>query len=124
HGINNRELFNATMEKGGALEAARKLQAEGRVRFIGYSTHTSLDVILDANHSGEFDYFNLHGYWVNQVNWPAIQAAVKHDMGVFIISPTDKGEKLHEPPAKLTALCDPVSPIIFNNLFCLLRPEI
>ncbi len=124
HGINNRDFLNATLEKGGALEAARKLQAEGRVRFVGYSTHAPLDVILDANNSGEFDYLNLHWYWVNQSNWPAIQAAVKHDMGVFIISPTDKGGKLYEPPAKLTALCDPVSPIVFNNLFCLLRPEI
>lgn len=124
HGINNQALLDLTLKKGGALEAGRKLQAEGRVRFLGYSTHGSRDVITEANNTGEFDYLNLHWYWVNQVNWPAIEAATRHDMGVFIISPNDKGGKLYEPPDKLRRLCEPYSPMIFNDLFCLRRPEV
>lgn len=124
HGINTRELLKATLDKGGALEAGRKLQADGRARFLGFSTHASCDVIVEAIESGEFDYVNLHWYWVNQSNWPAIEAARRHDMGVFIISPNDKGGKLYEPPAKLAGLCAPHSPMVFNDLFCLLRPEV
>ena len=124
HGINSRELLEATLKKGGALEAGRKLQAEGRVRFLGFSTHASCDVITEAVDTGEFDYVNLHWYWVNQSNWPAIQAATRRDMGVFIISPNDKGGKLYEPPDKLARLCAPHSPMVFNDLFCLSRPEI
>lgn len=124
HGVNTRDLLEASLKKGGALEAARKLQAEGRVRFVGYSTHASCDVITDANTSGEFDYVNLHWYWVNQSNWPAIEAARRQDMGVFIISPNDKGGKLYDPPEKLRRLCQPWSPMIFNDLFCLRRPEV
>lgn len=124
HGVNTRDLLEASLKKGGALEAARKLQAEGRVRFVGYSTHASCDVITDANASGEFDYVNLHWYWVNQSNWPAIEAARRQDMGVFIISPNDKGGKLYDPPEKLRRLCEPWSPMIFNDLFCLRRPEV
>jgi uncharacterized protein len=45
-------------------------------------------------------------------------------MGLFIISPNDKGGKLYEPPAKLARLCEPLSPIVFNNLFCLRCPDI
>ena len=45
-------------------------------------------------------------------------------MGVFIISPNDKGGKLYEAPPKLTRLCEPLSPMIFNDLYCLARPEI
>jgi predicted aldo/keto reductase-like oxidoreductase len=124
HGINNRDLLDLTLGKGGALEAGRKLQAEGRARFLGFSTHASCDVIKDANATGEFDYLNLHWYWVNQSNWPAIEEATRQDMGVFIISPNDKGGKLYEPPEKLRKLCAPHSPMIFNDLFCLRRPEV
>ncbi|MCU0749634.1 MAG: aldo/keto reductase, partial [Akkermansiaceae bacterium] len=67
---------------------------------------------------------NLHWYWVNHHNWPAVLDATRQDMGVFIISPNDKGGKLYEPPAKLVKLCDPLSPMVFNDLYCLLRPEV
>lgn len=124
HGINNDEVLANALAPGGALEAARKIQGEGRARFLGFSTHADCDVICKAIETGEFDYVNLHWYWVNRSNARAIEAAKRHDMGLFIISPNDKGGKLYEPPAKLSRLCEPLSPIIFNNLFCLLNPDI
>jgi predicted aldo/keto reductase-like oxidoreductase len=45
-------------------------------------------------------------------------------MGVFIISPNDKGGKLYEPPQKLTELCAPLTPMQFNDLYCLARPQV
>ena len=45
-------------------------------------------------------------------------------MGVFIISPNDKGGKLYAPPPKLVNLCRPLSPMQFNALYCLARPEV
>src|SRR5678816_868732 len=57
-------------------------------------------------------------------NRAAIEAARKHDMGVFIISPNDKGGKLYEPPRKLEKLCAPLTPMQFNDLYCLARPEV
>ena len=75
-------------------------RSEGRVRFLGFSTHATTDIILEAIQSGEFDYVNLHWYFVNDLNWPAVEAAAARDMGVFIISPNDKGGKLYEPPQK------------------------
>jgi predicted aldo/keto reductase-like oxidoreductase len=124
HGINTDELLGQTLRPGGCLEAARQLQREGRVRHIGFSTHALRRVILETIETGEFDYVNLHWYWVNESNWPAIEAATRHDMGVFIISPNDKGGKLHAPPPKLVELCAPLTPMEFNDLFCLLRPEV
>jgi predicted aldo/keto reductase-like oxidoreductase len=61
---------------------------------------------------------------VNDLNWPAIEAARAKDMGVFIISPNDKGGKLYEPPRKVTDLCAPLTPMQFNDLYCLSRPEV
>ncbi|MDX1953625.1 MAG: aldo/keto reductase [Verrucomicrobiota bacterium] len=124
HGINNRELLDWSLQKGGCLEEARKIQGEGRARFIGFSTHATPEVILEAVESGGFDYFNVHWYFVNHLNWSSIEAAQKRDMGIFIISPTDKGGKLYSPPQKMIELCHPLSPIAFNDLYCLARPEI
>jgi len=124
HGINLAEHLDWVLRPGGCLEAARKLQKEGRCRFLGFSTHATTDIILRAIESDAFDYVNLHWYFVNDLNWPAVTAATAHDMGVFIISPTDKGGMLYDPPAKLVKLCEPLSPIVFNDLYCLARPEV
>jgi len=40
-----------------------------------------------------------------------IEAAKRQDMGVFIISPTDKGGQLFKPPKKLADACAPLSPM-------------
>lgn len=124
HGINNREHLEWSLRPGGCLEVARRLQREGRCRFVGFSTHGYLEIILAAIRSGGFDYVNLHWYFVNELTWPAIQEARARDMGVFIISPNDKGGKLYSPPPKLVELCRPLSPMQFNDLFCLARPEV
>src|SRR5438552_16203700 len=124
HGVNNRQLLHHGLKSGGCVAAARKLQKQGRVRFIGFSTHATTDIILEAINSGEFDYVNVHWYFVNDLNWPAIQAARARDMGIFIISPNDKGGKLYEPPRKLAELCAPLSPMQFNDLYCLGRPQV
>ncbi|MEO0985182.1 MAG: aldo/keto reductase [Cyanobacteria bacterium J06639_14] len=124
HGINTDELLDYTVRPGGCLDEARKLQQQGRIRHIGFSTHGPTHVIVNAIETNQFDYVNLHWYYINQDNWPAIAAATRHDMGVFIISPTDKGGHLYNPPQKLVELCTPLSPIVFNDLFCLSHPEV
>ena len=124
HGINNAELLDWTLRKGGCLDAARQLQREGRCRHIGFTTHATTDIILRAIATGEFDYVNLHWYFVNDFNWSAVEAAAARDMGVFIISPNDKGGMLYAPPAKLRDLCSPLTPMAFNDLYCLARPQV
>ncbi|MBD1881582.1 aldo/keto reductase [Coleofasciculus sp. FACHB-T130] len=124
HGVNTDELLHDSIKQGGCLEVARQLQDRGKVRFIGFSTHGPSDVIVKAIETNQFDYVNLHWYYINQFNWPAIEAASRHDMGVFIISPSEKGGMLFKPPQKLVDLCHPLSPIVFNDLFCLSHPQV
>ena len=124
HGLNTLELLEDTLKPGGCLEVARQWQAEGKVRFIGFSTHGPTDVIVRAIATDEFDYLNLHWYYIFQNNWRAIEAANRHDMGVFIISPSDKGGQLYAPPQKLVDLCHPLSPMVFNDLFCLKQIQV
>ena len=124
HGINDRETLDFAVRDSGCWEVAKQLQAEGKVRSIGFSTHAPTDIIIEAIETGKFDYVNLHWYYINQTNWSAIEAATRHDMGVFIISPTNKGGLLNKPSAKLVELCQPLSPIVFNDLFCLSHPQV
>jgi predicted aldo/keto reductase-like oxidoreductase len=124
HGVNNRQFLEWSLRKGGCLEAARKLQERGLCRHVGFSTHATTDIILEAVNSGGFDYMNVHWYFVNDLNWRAVQAAHAREMGVFIISPNDKGGKLYEPPAKLVKFCAPLTPMQFNDLYCLARQEV
>ncbi len=125
HGINNPELLETTLKKGGCMEAVRQLQQEGRVRFAGYSTHGGPETAIPAAKSGEFDYVNLHWYYIyNQLHWPMVEASAKADMGVFIISPNDKGGMLYHPTPKMAGLCDPLTPMQWNDLYCLARPEV
>jgi uncharacterized protein len=130
HGVNDRLRLEWSLRPGGCFEAAQRLREAGKVRFVGFSTHAPLPVILEAVRFGEarvgagFDYVNLHYYFIMQRNWPAIMEATRRDMGVFIISPSDKGGKLYAPPPKLVELCAPLSPMAFNDVFCLSRPEV
>ncbi|MBT5926482.1 MAG: aldo/keto reductase [Verrucomicrobia bacterium] len=124
HGINNRQLLDWTIQKDGCLEAAYELKKQGRANHIGFSTHATPDLILEAVKTDAFDYVNLHWYFVNDLNWSSVEAASDRDMGVFIISPNDKGGMLYDPPAKLLGLCDPLSPMAFNNLYCLAKPQV
>ena len=124
HGINNQQLLDWSLSENGCLAAARWLQKEGRCRHVGFSTHATTDIIVKTIESNAFDYVNLHWYFVNDLNWPAVEAAAARDMGVFIISPNDKGGKLYAPPPKLTDLCAPLHPMQFNALYCLNRPQV
>jgi predicted aldo/keto reductase-like oxidoreductase len=124
HGLNTLEILDQIVLRNGCMKIVRQLQKEGRVRHIGYSTHGPTHVLEAANRTGEFDYFNLHWYFVNELNWPAIEEAKRQDMGTFIISPSDKGGMLYNAPAKLKELTAPLTPIQFNDLWCLSRPQV
>ena len=124
HGINLPEHLEQTLRPGGCMDVVRRWQAEGRIGHVGFSTHGPADLITASCNSGAFDYVNLHWYFIRQDNGPALDAARDQDMGVFIISPTDKGGHLHTPSQRLLELCDPLHPIVFNDLFCLQDPRV
>ena len=124
HGINLHTHLDQTVRPGGCLDVVRRWQAEGRIGHVGFSTHGDTALIVDAIETGVFDYVNLHWYFIRQENERAIAAASLQDMGVFIISPTDKGGHLHTPGPRLLELTDPLHPIVFNDLFCLRDPRV
>ena len=119
HGINTDEHLNQAVRDGGCIDVLRNLQKEKLIGSIGFSTHGKSSLIEKTISTNLFDYVNLHWYFINQENTKVINLANKYDLGVFIISPTDKGGHLHTPSIKMLELCKPLHPIVFNDLFCL-----
>jgi predicted aldo/keto reductase-like oxidoreductase len=124
HGVNDQDSVDWSLAPGGSLEVAERWRKQGRIRHIGFSTHAARPLVLRMIETGRFDYVNFHYYYLFQDNLPILEAARRHDMGTFIISPSDKGGRLYRASAKLRALCEPLSPMTFNDLWCLSNPEI
>jgi hypothetical protein len=119
HGLNTWQHLEWVQAKSGCMQAVQEAVADGRVRHVGFSTHGSLELIQAAINTDLFEFVNLHYYYFFQRHAPAIQLAAQKDMGVFIISPADKGGRLYTPPQKLKDLCEPYSPLELNYRFLL-----
>jgi predicted aldo/keto reductase-like oxidoreductase len=124
HGVNDKDSVDWSLAPGGCLEVVERWRKQGRIRHLGFSTHAPQPLILRMIESGRFDYINLHCYYLFQDNLPIVAAARRHDMGTFIISPSDKGGRLYRPSDRLRALCEPLSPMLFNDLWCLSHADI
>jgi uncharacterized protein len=112
HGINTPEHLDWV--KNGCCVAVQAAIECGKVKHVGFSTHGSLELIIEAIETQLFEFINLHYYYFFQRLAPAIELASKYDMGIFIISPADKGGKLYTPPPNLVELCAPMTPLAFN----------
>ena len=119
HGINTWEHLSWVTHPDGCLSALKTAIKQGKIGHLGFSTHGSLDVILAAIKTDLFEFVNLHYYYFFQRNHPAIALAQEKDLGIFIISPADKGGKLYTPPQTLADLCAPCSPLELNYRFLL-----
>lgn len=119
HGINTPTHLEWVQQSDGCMAAVRQAVAAGKIRHVGFSTHGPLEVILGAIATQQFEFVNLHYYFFRQRNAPAVELAHVNDMGVFIISPADKGGQLYTPPRTLTQLCQPFSPLELTYRFLL-----
>jgi predicted aldo/keto reductase-like oxidoreductase len=130
HGINKPEHLEYIMREGGNMEVIEEYKKKGKIRHVGFSTHGMTDCIVKAIETNAFDYVNLHLHFIGSYtasgtgtdtpgNLDAVKAAKERDMGIFVISPTDKGGALYEPPKALASLCaaQGVSPITMADLW-------
>ncbi|WP_088892533.1 aldo/keto reductase [Leptolyngbya ohadii] len=124
HGLNTAEHLGWVENPQGCMRAVQRAIVDGRVRHVGFSTHAPLEIILRAIETQQFEFVNLHYYLFNQRNQAAVDLAHQQDMGVFIISPADKGGMLHTPPDTLINLCQPFTPLALNYRFLLSDPRI
>lgn len=124
HGINSGDTLKEIVKPGGAVEELLKMRDEGIIGSVGFSTHGPVEVIIDAIATGLFSFVNLHYYYFWQRNAAAVAYAHAKDLGVFIISPNDKGGQLFNPSPLLRELTAPLTPIQFNARWCLQTPMV
>ncbi|NJM16569.1 MAG: hypothetical protein HC896_15430 [Bacteroidales bacterium] len=101
-----------------------RLKQEGIIKHVGFSTHAPIEAIIKAIETDYFEFVNLHYYYFFQRNKGAIDLAATKDMGIFIISPNDKGGQLFKAPEKVKQLVAPSTPIQWNARFCLANPAV
>jgi len=120
-------------EEEGIMAAALQWKKEGKIKHIGFSTHASADVIMRLIVSNKFDFVNLHYHFFGSYhaegtpdtqgghgNLACVQKALELDMGVFCISPVDKGGRLYQPSSTVARLVGPkLTPISFAALHVL-----
>ncbi len=119
HGINTWDHFRWLTQSNGCWISLQEALDDGRVRHLGFSSHGTLDLILETIKTDLFEFVNLHYYYFFQRNAPAIALASQKDLGIFIISPGDKGGRLYTPPVSLKTLCKPFSPLELTYRFLL-----
>ncbi|MGB0561490.1 MAG: aldo/keto reductase [Spirulinaceae cyanobacterium] len=124
HGVNTSEHLGWIQDPAGCMVAVREAIAAGQIGQVGFSSHGPLALILQILQTGHFAFANLHYYYFWQRLEPAIALAHELDMGIFIISPADKGGLLHRPPLLLQQLCQPLTPLEFTYRFLLADPRI
>ncbi|CAN0097043.1 unnamed protein product, partial [Ectocarpus sp. 13 AM-2016] len=133
HGINSLEQLDWTLREGGCMEVVDEFRAKGKIRWVGFSTHAHADVIKAIVSSKKFDCMNIHYHFVgsyhasgtNQTegesggNRENVELAHSLDMGVFCISPNDKGGMMYKPSKVLADACaeSGITPIEFHSLW-------
>jgi hypothetical protein len=124
HGLNTWEHLAWIQQPDGCMAAVQQAQLEGKIGHVGFSTHGDGAVIAAAIATGWFDFVNLHYYFFFQRHAPIVELAAQQDMGVFIISPGDKGGMLYQPPERLRQLCQPFDPLALTYRWLLSQPAI
>ena len=124
HGINTPDHWQRLRSPQGCLAALEQAREKGLFRHLGFSTHGPRELILEVVNSDRFTFVNLHYYYFFQRHAPVIARAAELDMGIFIISPVDKGGQLYAPPPELSEQCAPLTPLDFNYRFLLSDPRI
>jgi len=119
HGINIPQHLDLVLQNKGLFDILNKAKESGKIKHIGFSTHGNLELIKQTILTNLFEFINLHYYYFFQRNYPALELAKKLDLGVFIISPADKGGLLYQPSSTLKAICQPFSPLLLTYRFLL-----
>lgn len=130
HGFNLPEHYDWCFGQDGnnCMKVVQEFVRAGKIRHVGFSTHGPTDLIVKAINTNAFEYVNIHyhaigsytasGYGNTQSggNLEVLELLQQKGMGIFIISPYDKGGALYMPSTKLRKICAPeAEPIIFHS---------
>ena len=106
--INKAEHYDMVMKKGGMLEGIRRAMDDGLVRHTGFTTHASVDDLLEWIPQADWAEVILFTYnMLNTSYAPAIACAHEHGIGTIVMNPIGGG-KLAPPSPVLLGLAHKV----------------
>jgi len=109
HAIPNEEALDEVLGPGGALEAIRKAQSEGLVRFAGITSHR-YEVLEKAIKTNEFDTVMVQFSFIDdQAQEKTIPLAEEYDLGILVMKAFAGGVIDRAGPALKYVLQYPVS---------------
>jgi predicted aldo/keto reductase-like oxidoreductase len=128
HGLNYEEQIKWTLEGDeNCMAVVKEYMEAGKIRHVGFSTHASTTFILKLIDMDVFEYVNLHYHYFGSYtasggghdgngNLDCVKFLTQKNMGIFIISPFDKGGRLYAPSNKLRSLTLPeMEPMEFKS---------
>jgi len=124
HGINTREKFDAAMGRQGCLRGIQDAVEAGTVRHAAFSSHGSPDLIRDTILTDQFSAVSLHYFLTHRRTASVVALAHERDMGVLILSPTEKPGMLAKPTGKMVECCAPVTPVVLSHRWLLTQDAI
>ena len=120
HGLNLPEHLHWALQGAGQDFLSWALE-EKLVDQVGFSSHGSNELILEAIRSGRFSFASLHLHLFDPARLPLAEEALAKGLGVMAISPADKGGRLFDPPELLRQACAPLEPLQLAYRFLLAR---
>lgn len=112
HNVSSDEALRDVMKHGGALDAFKKARREGKIQFIGITSHRP-SVLVQAIKSGEFDTIMVP---LNYVERTPIQELIplanKLNVGTIIMKPLGGGAFTNASEALKFVLNQPISTVI------------
>jgi len=103
--LNDSEVYEKVMAPGGPLDVLNNARQQGRISFVGFSSHGTADLVKEAIRSGEFDVmmvaYNLMNYhteakvepWedMDRIREEIFPLAQQYDVGVIAMKPLAGG---------------------------------
>jgi predicted aldo/keto reductase-like oxidoreductase/phage gpG-like protein len=131
HGVNQPFAYDLIFNNEGEenlMDIIKEYQAAGKIKHIGFSTHAQPELIKRFIETDQFEFANVHYHAFGSYtasgggecggNLENVRLMKEKDMGVFVISPYDKGGKLYAPSKTLRALTLPdLEPIQYGPLW-------
>jgi len=112
HNVNSDEALKEVAKQGGALDAFKKAQREGRIDFIGITSHRP-SVLVQAIESGEFDTVMVPLNYVERTPLQElIPLANRQDVGTIVMKPLGGGAFTNAAEALRFVLKQPVSTVV------------
>ncbi len=124
HGINSPHTMEKALGSRGCARGILDAVDEGVVSHAAFSSHGEPELIMATIDSGLFSAVSLLYWFTYQRNAQTVRYAHEKDLGVLILSPSEKSGMLYSPTKKLREVCAPHDPLTLAHRWLISQPQV